>query len=113
MAAKKLDNELLSALANQKYLQFKEDKRLFYKHALYKEGCCAAKTRSIVYICLYCLKKVYKQVYSKELYLIEQGLYELEAKEAKTDSILMGEQVAYTPVVDLLSPLVSSLSKVY
>ena len=48
---------------------------------------------------------------SKELRLVEQGLSELKAKEAKTDSTLEEAETAYTPVVDpvdnpaCLSPL--------
>ena len=77
--------------ANWKHLQSKEDKCLFYKYALCKEGYYAIEARSVVYTRLYCLKKVYKRVYLKELCLIKYGLYELKAKEAKMDSNLTEE----------------------
>ncbi len=44
---------------------------------------------------------------------MEQGLHELEAEEAKMGSNSMEEQTARTPVIDPLSPLVSSLSEVH
>ena len=103
MAAEKLDNKLLSMLTDLQHLQSKEDHR-------HKEECHATKACLVIHAHFYCLKKVYKQVHLKELYLVKQGLYKLKAKEAKMDFSLTGEQTAYTPVVDLS---VSSPPKVH
>ena len=48
------------------------------------------------------LKKVRKKVRSKELYLVEQGLSKLEAKEAKMDSSPKEAEIVYTLAVDPL-----------
>ena len=44
-------------------------------------------------------------MHSKELKLIEQGLYKLKLEEAKKNSVLEEAEIAYTPVVDLVDNL--------
>src|SRR6266702_534584 len=63
--------------------------------------CSAFNTKYTLLISLYHFKKVYKQIHSKELHLVEQGLCELKAKKTKIDFNSTGEQTAHTPVVDL------------
>jgi len=48
-------------------------------------------------------------VHSKELYLAEQSLYELEAEEAKMGSNPAEVETVDTPVVESLSPAVHLL----
>jgi len=56
---------------------------------------------------LTCLEKLHKKICSKKYHLVEQGLYELEVKEAevaKTGSIPTVIKIAYTSVMESLSP---------
>jgi len=55
------------------------------------------------------LKKVYKKIHFKELYLIKQGLYELESKK-RGSSPKDSETVLHSPVVESLITLRSPLT---
>ena len=68
LTAEKLDNKLLSMLADLKYLQSKENKYYFCVH---KEEYHATKACFVTHVYFYCFKKVYKQVCLKELCLVK------------------------------------------
>jgi len=57
-----------------------------------------------VFTYLFYLKKVYKKIYLKELYLVKQGFYKLESKERGSSPKDL-ETVLYSPVVGSLATL--------
>jgi len=61
------------------------------------------------YVCLVCLKKVYKKVQLKEFHLVEQGLCKLES-EKRDSSLKDPETVLYSPAVGSLLALRSPLA---
>jgi len=86
----------LRRLYNEDNYTYKEERRRF-------------NTYLAASACLSHLKKVYKKICLKELYLVKQGFYKLESEE-KGSSLKDLETVLHSPVVGSLTAFGSPLA---